>query len=138
MSGSLAVGIVVVTHGASGADMLDTVTRMLGAAQTEGVSAVDVPTTATREDAMARVSQAVTAADRGAGVVVACDLHGATPTNCAIELMKARHVVVICGVNLAMVVKLASAARTDTTPEAVAQAAVDTAVRSIRVERGRE
>jgi mannose/fructose-specific phosphotransferase system component IIA len=138
VSDPAAVGIVIVTHGASGGDMLDTVTRLLGPAQTEGISALDIPTSATRPEVMERVEKAVASADGGLGVVVACDLHGATPTRCAVELMSSRHVVVVCGVNLAMVVKLASATRRSSTPEEVAQAAIDTAVRSIRVEKGRE
>jgi mannose/fructose-specific phosphotransferase system component IIA len=85
-----------------------------------------------------RLARAVAAADGGAGVVIACDLHGATPTNCAVELRREGHVAVVCGVNLPMLLKLATAPRRDATPESVAQAAVDTAVRSIRVERGRD
>ncbi len=132
------VGIVIVTHGDSGTAMLQAVTKLLGVDATSGMSAVDVPTAVTRPEVLQRIRAAVDEADAGSGVVVACDLHGSTPTNCALELMNARHVVVVCGVNLAMVVKLASATRAETTPEAVAQAAVDTAVRSIRVERGKE
>ena len=73
-----------------------------------------------------------------AGVVVACDLHGSTPTNCAIEAMHDDAVAVVCGVNFPMLVKLATQPRVGTTPAEVAQAAVDTAVRSIRVEKGKE
>jgi PTS system mannose-specific IIA component len=129
------VGIVLVTHGPSGPDMLTEVTRLLGAAITAGMLALDVPATEPRDHLMERLQAAVRDTDQGAGVVIACDLHGSTPTNCAVELMKARHVVVVCGVNLPMVVKLASAARPGVSAEEVGQAAVDTAVRSIRVER---
>jgi mannose/fructose-specific phosphotransferase system component IIA len=132
------VGILVVTHGGAGEAMVATATRLLGAAATEGIHALEILVGEGKAHIKERLEPAIAEADVGAGVVVACDLHGSTPTNCAIEAMHDGLVAVVCGVNFAMLVKLATATRVGTTPAQVAQAAVDTAVRSIRVEKARE
>jgi mannose PTS system EIIA component len=132
------VGIVIVTHGAAGEAMLATVSRLLGPAAVAAVSAVDIGVGEAKETVKEKVAAAIASTDLGAGVVVVCDLHGSTPTNCAIELMHDEAVAVVCGVNLPMLVKLVSAPRVGVTPAELARSAVDTAVRSIRVEKGKE
>ena len=131
------VGILIVTHGQSGEAMLVTLRRMLGVDLTDGISSVDIGVGEDKQHIKERLAPAIVQADRGAGVVVACDIHGSTPTNCAVEMMHDDAVAVVCGVNLPMLVKLATAPRDGVPPSSVALAAVDTAVRSIRVERGR-
>ena len=131
------VGILIVTHGEAGAAMLATLRRMLGPELTAGISVVDVGVGEDKQHIKERLSPALAAADVGGGVVIACDIHGSTPTNCAIEMMHDDAVAVVCGVNLPMLVKLATAPRDGVAPAVVAQSAVDTAVRSIRVERGK-
>jgi mannose PTS system EIIA component len=130
------VGVVIVTHGSAGEAMLTTLTRLLGADAVDGVSAVDISVGEDKEHVKSRVTDAVTRADIGGGVVVACDLHGSTPTRCAVELMHDDAVAVVCGVNLPMLMKLLTAPRAGLAPADVARQAVDTAVRSIRVEGG--
>jgi mannose PTS system EIIA component len=128
------VGVVIVTHGSAGEAMLATLTRLLGAAAVEGVIAVDVPVGDERVHVKEQVAEGVARVDVGAGVVVACDLNGSTPTRCAVELMHDDEVAVVCGVNLPMLVKLLTAPRAGIAPKEVARLAADTAVRSIRVE----
>jgi PTS system mannose-specific IIA component len=138
MSAEVRVGILVVTHGQAGEAMVATARRLLGPEITQGISALEIEVGEGKAHIKSRLEPAIAAADAGAGVVVACDLHGSTPTNCAIEAMHDELVAVVCGVNLPMLVKLATAPRVGTTPAQVAQAAVDTAVRSIRVERAKD
>ena len=131
------VGVVVVTHGPAGGDMLATIGRLLGAAMVQGMVAVDVKVGDGKEAIAAQITAAIGAVESGAGVLVACDLHGSTPANCAVELTRGlSEVAVISGVSLPMLIKLATGHR-GTTPAGLAQAAVDTAIRSIRVEGGR-
>lgn len=137
MSAAL-VGIVIVTHGPSGRGLASAVTRLLGPGQAASIAALDVSPTEDRAKLLERIQVCVQATDQGAGVIVCCDLHGATPANCAVEAMKGRKGVVICGVNLPMVVKLATSERAGGNVDELAQAAIDTAVRSIRLERGAE
>src|SRR5262249_56119842 len=103
-----------------------------------GWGGVDMGWGGRRGGVAADLAVAVQAADRGAGVVVCCDLHGSTPANCAVELMRAKlpdvDLAVISGVSMPMLMKLATAQRSETTPAGLAKAAVDTAIRSIRIE----
>ncbi len=132
------VGVVIVTHGPAGGDMLATVGRMLGPSAIEGMVAVEVPVNGTKADVQTRLDEAVKEVNAGAGVVVCCDLHGSTPANCAVDLMRVRMpgvpLAVISGVSMPMLMKLATAQREGTTPAGLAKAAVDTAIRSTRIE----
>ena len=58
----------------------------------------------------------------GAGVVVLTDMFGGTPSNLAISIMYKVPIEVIAGVNLPMLVKLASIRKTLNLGEAVARA----------------
>ena len=48
------------------------------------------------------------ACDTGAGVVILTDMFGGTPSNLALSVMDSPNVEVIAGVNLPMLIKLAS------------------------------
>jgi len=55
------------------------------------------------------IREAVAAVDRGNGVLVLADVFGGTPANLAISLMDDQPIEVVCGANLPMLIKLASA-----------------------------
>ncbi|MEM6683864.1 MAG: PTS fructose transporter subunit IIA, partial [Pseudomonadota bacterium] len=46
--------------------------------------------------------------DTGAGVIILTDMFGGTPSNLSISLLKEGHIEVIAGVNLPMLIRLAS------------------------------
>ena len=54
------------------------------------------------------IIDAVAAVDGGDGVIVLTDMFGGTPSNLAISILDRAHVEVIAGVNLPMLIKLAS------------------------------
>jgi PTS system mannose-specific IIA component len=60
--------------------------------------------------------------DSGAGVVVLTDMFGGTPSNLAISIMDGSNIEVIAGVNLPMLIKLASMRETSSLEQAVTQA----------------
>ena|SRR5215470_14588706 len=132
------VGVVILTHGPAGADMVATLGRLLGPAAVEGFVAVEVRIGEPKNEVNNDLTSAIKEANDGAGVLVCCDLHGSTPANCAVEMMRAHvpgvDLAVISGVSMPMLMKLATAQRVDTTPAGLAKAAVDTAIRSTRVE----
>jgi PTS system mannose-specific IIA component len=68
------------------------------------------------------IMDAVERADRGDGVVVLTDMFGGTPSNLAISCMNGRKVEVIAGINLPMLIKLASVRDEVPLADAVAQA----------------
>ena len=67
----------------------------------------------------AEILAAVDAVNGGQGVVLLTDMFGGTPSNLAISVMKKDAVEVIAGVNLPMLIKLASVRRTEPLAEAV-------------------
>ncbi len=62
---------------------------------------------------------AVGAVDTGAGVVLLTDMFGGTPSNLAISVMNGAHVEVVAGINLPMLIKLASVRETASLEQAV-------------------
>jgi PTS system mannose-specific IIA component len=60
--------------------------------------------------------------DSGEGVVLLTDMFGGTPSNLAISVLDRANVEVIAGVNLPMLIKLASIRGTQKLPAAVAAA----------------
>jgi PTS system mannose-specific IIA component len=68
------------------------------------------------------ILKAVEAVNAGSGVVVLTDMFGGTPSNLAISIMEAAPIEVIAGVNLPMLIKLASVRGTETLQGAVIQA----------------
>jgi PTS system mannose-specific IIA component len=60
--------------------------------------------------------------DDGDGVVLLTDMFGGTPSNLAISAMQSAKVEVIAGVNLPMLVKLASVRKTEPLSQAAASA----------------
>ena len=70
--------------------------------------------------------------DGGAGVIVLTDMFGGTPSNLAISFLEQANVEVVAGVNLPMLIKLASVRETATLGEA-AEAAMESGRKYISV-----
>ena len=60
------------------------------------------------EQRRADILASVEKVDSGKGVVLLTDMFGGTPSNLAISIMEQAHVEVIAGVNLPLLIKLAS------------------------------
>lgn len=100
------IGIVIVTHGGLAGEFRAALEHVVGAqSQLETVSiGPEDDMELRRGDILAAVKRA----DSGTGVVVLTDMFGGTPSNLAISVMDDANVEVIAGVNLPMLVKLAS------------------------------
>lgn len=100
------IGLVIVTHGRLAEEFLSAMEHVVGPqAQTSAICiAPDDDMERRRSDIMAAVS----AVDRGDGVIVLTDMFGGTPSNLAISILDRPKVEVIAGVNLPMLIKLAS------------------------------
>ena len=68
------------------------------------------------------IIQAVNDVDTGQGVIVLTDMFGGTPSNLAISVMDGVKVDVVAGINLPMLIKLASVREEATLDQAVIQA----------------
>lgn len=100
------IGLVLVTHGKIGEEMLAALNQIVGPQpQAEAISiAVD--------DDMEKCRNAILTAiknvNTGEGVVLLTDMFGGTPSNLALSIMPKTNAVVLAGVNLPALVKLAS------------------------------
>ncbi|MFH2010340.1 MAG: hypothetical protein ABI333_27325 [bacterium] len=81
-----------------------------------------------------RLAEATEGADRGAGVLIIADLCGSTVANQSYALARERaRYDVLCGANLAMLMKLYTVDRRVLDPTALAQALAETARRGISI-----
>ena len=99
-------GVVVVTHGRLGQELVDAARIILGREEAgEGLRALSVGWNDPVEEAREQVRGAVEEADEGAGVLVLTDMFGGTPTNISLSFLEEGRVEIVTGVNLPMVVK---------------------------------
>jgi PTS system mannose-specific IIA component len=114
------IGMVLVTHGHLATEFRAALEHVVGP-QKQLVSISIGP-----EDDMERrrreIIDAIAEADSGDGVVVLTDMFGGTPSNLAISVMNGGKVEVLAGVNLPMLIKLASVRESAPLEQAVLQA----------------
>jgi mannose PTS system EIIA component len=114
------IGIVLVAHGRLGAEFRAALEHVAG--PQKQIESIAIGPDDDIEERRQDIISAVTKVDDGAGVVVLTDMFGGTPSNLAISVMNGFAVDVIAGLNLAMLIKLASVRETSSLEEAVIQA----------------
>ena len=100
------VGVVIITHQSVGEQLIDAAEIIVGSLpqfETVSVTPQDEPA-----DVGRRLQQAIKSADVGGGVLVLTDLFGGTPSNLSLSFLKSGSVEVLTGVNLPMVLTLAT------------------------------
>lgn len=100
------IGTVVVSHGNIGSEMVRAVRSIVRDPNPMiGVSLEhDEDVTQIRQ----KISAAIEEVDRGDGILLLTDMFGGTPSNLALSFLKEGSVEVVTGVNLPMLIKLAS------------------------------
>ncbi len=114
------IGIILVTHGRLADELSSALQHVVGpqpALATVCIGPED-DMDKRRQEIIDRIRQV----DAGQGVVLLTDMFGGTPSNLAISVMEGRKVEVIAGVNLPMLVKLASVRDHDDLATAVIKA----------------
>jgi PTS system mannose-specific IIA component len=129
------IGLVIVTHGRLANEFLAALEHVVGPQR--NVVTISIGPDDDMELRRQDILDATAAVDTGAGVIVLTDMFGGTPSNLAISIMdgggKDRgKVEVIAGVNLPMLIKLASA-RADSTIEQAVEAAQEAGRKYINV-----
>ena len=114
------IGIVVVTHGRLADEFVAAIEHIVGGQK--NMSAISIGPDDDIKQRRADILDAVTRVGSDSGVIVLTDMFGGTPSNLAISVMKPGKVEVIAGINLPMLVKLASVRQTASLEEAVAAA----------------
>src|ERR1700690_2941934 len=100
------IGMVLVTHGQLATGFRAALDHVVGPQ-----AHLETITIGPEDDMEQRRSDILSAAARvqdGGGVVILTDMFGGTPSNLAISVMDGGRVEVICGVNLPMLIKLAT------------------------------
>jgi PTS system mannose-specific IIA component len=114
------IGVVIVTHGNLACEFRAALEHVVGPQeQVETISiGPDDDLDARRADMLAALAKV----DSGDGVVVLTDMFGGSPSNLAISAMEKPDVEVVAGVNLPMLVKLASVRGECALEDAISQA----------------
>ncbi|MDD9876545.1 MAG: PTS sugar transporter subunit IIA [Magnetovibrio sp.] len=114
------IGMVLVTHGRLADELIAALEHVVG--PQAAVAAVCIGPDDDMEQRRAEILQSANDVDDGNGVVLLTDMFGGTPSNLAISVMDKANVEVIAGVNLPMLIKLASVRESDDLADAVASA----------------
>jgi mannose PTS system EIIA component len=124
------IGLVLVTHGRLAVEFRAALEHVVGA-QTQ-IETISIGPDDNIERRRQDIVDAVQKADDGSGVILLTDMFGGTPSNLAISVMDAGKIEVVAGVNLPMLIKLASV-RDDKTLEAAVHDAQEAGRKYINV-----
>jgi PTS system mannose-specific IIA component len=100
------IGLVIVTHGRLAEEFVFAMEHVVGP-QT-AVASICIGPEDDMEKRRRDILAACGAVDSGAGVILLTDMFGGTPSNLAISVMEQTRAEVIAGLNLPMLIKLAS------------------------------
>ena len=100
------IGLVLVTHGNLAKEFISAMQHVVG--RQEQVEAVCIGPEDDMEMRRAEILKKVGEVDKGHGAIVLTDMFGGTPSNLAISIMDRAKVEIIAGINLPMLIKLAS------------------------------
>ena len=100
------IGLVLVTHGNLALEFISAMQHVVG--KQENVEAVCIGPEDDMEMRRAEILDKVSKVDTGSGVVVLTDMFGGTPSNLAISIMDRANVEILAGMNLPMLIKIAS------------------------------
>ncbi len=114
------IGLVLVTHGRLGEELIGALEHVVGPQR--NVAAVCIHPNDDMEQRRREILEQAKKLDEGQGVVLLTDMFGGTPSNLAISIMEKSNVEVIAGVNLPMLIKLASVRKTESLSVAVTSA----------------
>jgi PTS system mannose-specific IIA component len=114
------IGMVLVTHGRLAEEFIAALEHVVGPQQ--NVATVCIGPDDDMEARSADIISAVKKVDDGAGVVLLTDMFGGTPSNLAISVMEDGKVEVVAGINLPLLIKIASEREKDDLAAAVTAA----------------
>ncbi|MBB5518044.1 PTS sugar transporter subunit IIA [Amphiplicatus metriothermophilus] len=114
------IGIVVVTHGRLAEEFLAAAEHVVG--PQERARAISIGPDDDMEKRRTDILAAAQEVDDGDGVIIFTDMFGGTPSNLAISVMEKANAEVIAGVNLPMLIKIASIRADKDLADAVAAA----------------
>ena len=114
------IGLVIVTHGGLADEFRAALEHIVG--PQEQVETISIGPDDDMETRRSEILSAVNTVDTGDGAVLLTDMFGGTPSNLAISVMEEAKVEVIAGVNLPMLIKLASVRGESALQDAITEA----------------
>ncbi len=114
------IGLVIVTHGGLAQEFQAALEHVHG--PQKQVAAISIGPDDDMETRRDDILLAIKEVDSGMGAVLLTDMFGGTPSNLAISVMEQARVEVIAGVNLPMLIKLASVRGECDLEDAISQA----------------
>lgn len=114
------IGLVLVTHGRLACEFRAALEHVVG--RQSQIETVTIGPDDDMEERRKDILEAVKKVDSGQGVVLLTDMFGGTPSNLAISVMEGQQIEVVAGINLPMLIKLASVRCNLPLPQAVSQA----------------
>lgn len=114
------IGMVLVTHGHLATEFRAALEHVVG--PQKQIETISIQADDDIEQRRKDIMKAVVGVEAGDGVVILTDMFGGTPSNLAISVMNSAHVEVVAGVNLPMLIKLASVRDASSLEQAVIQA----------------
>ena len=114
------IGVVLVTHGNLATELVKVMEHVVG--PQDQLTTITIDPDDDMEKRREDILNSVQFVDKGLGVIILTDMFGGTPSNLAISIMEQAKIDIIAGVNLPMLIKLASVRSTETISDAVAQA----------------
>jgi PTS system mannose-specific IIA component len=111
------IGLVIVAHGRLAEEFISVMEHVVG--MQKQVAAVAVGPEDDLQKKRDEIIAAISSVDSGKGAIILTDMFGGTPSNLAISVTADRKVEALAGINLPMLIKLASARQTETLEKAV-------------------
>ena len=111
------IGLVIVTHGGLATEFRAALEHVVGAQ--EQLETISIGPEDDAEEMRSQIQAAIKTVDSGDGAVLLTDMFGGTPSNLAISVMEDARVEVVAGINLPMLVKLASVRTCHSLSEAI-------------------
>ena len=100
------IGVVLVTHGRLAEEFISALEHVVG--KQNQIAAICIESDGDMEDCRLDILAATKGVESGDGVILLTDMFGGTPSNLAISIMEQANVEVVAGINLPMLVKLAT------------------------------
>lgn len=101
------VGVVVVTHCRLGEELIAAAELVVGE-ELKNFQSVSIDPKEGTEEIREKIIAAIRKVESGEGVLILTDMYGGTPSNISLSFLEEKKIEVITGVNLPMLLKLAT------------------------------
>ncbi len=105
------IGGLIVTHGQLGHELVAAAEMIVG--EISHIASVSIGWHDDVNQSKKDIEEAVQTVDMGKGVIICTDMFGGTPSNVTLSLLKKDKVEIVTGVNLPMIVRLATQTEQD-------------------------